>query len=104
MLPCLEHTRPRLGRGLPQVLRQPRPPLAAGSSGTPWASLRRKAWALLVFGLIVALICTRATLTAVQEEKEVVQLAQELVAREAAVGGFWPAFGLWRAICLRQTA
>ena len=40
---------------------------------------------------MVALICTRATLTAVQEEKEVVQLAQELVAREAAVGCFWPA-------------
>ncbi len=98
---------------LPQVSRQPRSPLAAGSSGTSWASLRRKAWALLIFGLMVALICTRATLTAVQEEKEVVQLAQELVAREAAVGGLWPAswlmagylpLGLWQAICLRQTA
>ena len=43
---------------------------------------------------MVALICTRATLTAMQEEKEVVQLAQELVAREAAVGLF---FGLLSA-------
>ena len=58
---------------------------AAGAGRTSWASLRRKAWLLLAFGLVVALICTRATLTAVQEEKEVVQLAQELVAREAAV-------------------
>ena len=54
----------------------------------PWAvrGPRRKAWALLVFGMVVAVVCTRATLTAVQQEAEVVQLAQELVASEAAVG------------------
>lgn len=46
---------------------------------------RRKAWGLLVFGMVVAVVCTRATLTAVQQEAEVVQLAQELVASEAAV-------------------
>ena len=49
------------------------------------ASPRRKAWALLVFGMVVAVVCTRATLTAVQQEAEVVQLAQELAASEAAV-------------------
>lgn len=46
---------------------------------------RRKAWALLAFGLVVAVVCTRATLTAVQQEAAVVQLAQELAASEAAV-------------------
>ena len=46
---------------------------------------RRKAWGLLVFGVLVAVVCTHATLTAVQEEAEVVQLAQELAASEAAV-------------------
>lgn len=46
---------------------------------------RRKAWSLLVFGVLVAVVCTRATLTAVQQEAEVVQLAQQLAASEAAV-------------------
>ena len=46
---------------------------------------RRKAWGLLIFGMVVAVVCTRATLTAVQQEAEVVQLAQELAASEAAV-------------------
>ncbi|KAL0050456.1 hypothetical protein WJX82_011533 [Trebouxia sp. C0006] len=53
----------------------------------PWGvkGPRRKAWTLLVFGMVVAVVCTRATLTAVQQEAEVVLLAQELVASEAAV-------------------
>lgn len=51
---------------------------------------RRKAWTLLVFGMVVAVVCTRATLTAVQQEAEVVLLAQELVASEAAVTFFLP--------------
>ena len=46
---------------------------------------RRKAWGLLIFGVVVAVVCTHATLTAVQQEAEVVQLAQELAASEAAV-------------------
>ena len=46
---------------------------------------RSKAWGLLVFGVVVAVVCTRATLTAVHQEAQVVQLAQELVASEAAV-------------------
>ena len=46
---------------------------------------RRKAWGLLLFGMVVAVVCTHATLTAVQQEAEVVQLAQELAASEAAV-------------------
>ena len=49
---------------------------------------RRKAWGLLVFGLVVAVVCTRATLTAVQQEAAVVQLAQELAASEAAVSSY----------------
>ncbi len=51
---------------------------------------RRKAWGLLVFGMVVAVVCTRATLTAVQQEAQVVQLAQELVASEAAVHTKYP--------------
>ncbi len=56
----------------------------------PWGvkGPRRKAWTLLVFGMVVAVVCTRATLTAVQQEAEVVLLAQELVASEAAVSLF----------------
>ena len=38
-----------------------------------------------MFGMVVAVVCTRATLTAVQQEAAVVQLAQELAASEAAV-------------------
>ena len=63
-----------LKEGAPQQL-SPR-----GLKGT-----RRKAWGLLVFGVLVAVVCTHATLTAVQQEAEVVQLAQELAASEAAV-------------------
>jgi len=58
----------------------------------PWGvkGPRRKAWTLLVFGMVVAVVCTRATLTAVQQEAEVVLLAQELVASEAAVSLVFP--------------
>lgn len=54
---------------------------------SPWGlkGPRRKAWGLLVFGVLVAVVCTHATLTAVQQEAQVVQLAQELAASEAAV-------------------
>lgn len=58
----------------------PQPKAVLGQKG-----FRRKAWGLLVFGLVVAVVCTRATLTAVQQEAAVVQLAQELAASEAAV-------------------
>lgn len=56
-------------------------------SMSPWGlkGPRRKAWGLLVFGVLVAVVCTHATLTAVRQEAQVVQLAQELAASEAAV-------------------
>lgn len=72
-------------------------PKSAGEGGTllpreghqvgfgAYKGMRRKAWVLLAFGLVVAVVCTRATLTAVQQEAAVVQLAQELAASEAAV-------------------
>ena len=54
-------------------------------TGAGHKGFRRKAWGLLVFGLVVAVVCTRATLTAVRQEAAVVSLAQELAASEAAV-------------------
>ena len=103
MLPSLEPTQVRQGAASGAQARPGLPLLQVqvAHPGRPCAARLGPCWS---FGLVVALICTRATLTAVQEEKEVVQLAQELVAREAAVGGFWPALGYWQAICLRQTA
>ncbi|KAK9816581.1 hypothetical protein WJX72_002235 [[Myrmecia] bisecta] len=50
-----------------------------------WSSTRRKAWLLLLFGVFVGVMCTRATLTAVKQEAEIVALAQQLVAQEAKV-------------------
>ena len=47
-----------------------------------WSSMRQKAAALALFGLVVGCLCTRATLLAVREEGEVVSLAVELAAKE----------------------
>lgn len=66
----------------PQGVDAPRP----GSPGQQqWAAQRRQAAALLVFGLLVGSACTRATLMAVREEGEVVQLAVELAQKEQKV-------------------
>ncbi|GFH19162.1 Aa_trans domain-containing protein [Haematococcus lacustris] len=51
-----------------------------------WVWRRRKALALLVFGLVSGIACTDAILSAVKEEAVVVQLAQQLAAHEAVVG------------------
>ena len=48
--------------------------------------------ALLVFGLLVGCLCTRATLMAVQEEGEVVQLAVELAQKEQKVCDTCPGY------------
>lgn len=77
--------------GISQHLSSGTQPLMEGAphllSMSPWGlkGPRRKAWGLLVFGVLVAVVCTHATLTAVQQEAQVVQLAQELAASEAAV-------------------
>ncbi len=46
---------------------------------------RRKAVALLIFGIVSGFTCTDAILGAVREEAAVVQLAQQLAAHEAVV-------------------
>ena len=77
--------------GISQHLSSETQPLMEGNPQLPSMSPRglkgprRKAWGLLVFGVLVAVVCTHATLTAVQQEAQVVQLAQELAASEAAV-------------------
>eukprot|EP00887_Chlorella_sp_A99_P002617 scaffold6.g2617.t1 len=54
--------------------------------GSPlWRQRRRMAAALLVFGVAAGLLCTHALVTSIQEEAEVVQLAQELVREETRV-------------------
>jgi sodium-coupled neutral amino acid transporter 10 len=50
-----------------------------------WVWRRRKAFALLIFGIVSGITCTDAILGAVQEEAAVVQLAQQLAAHEAVV-------------------
>lgn len=50
-----------------------------------WVWRRRKAVALLIFGLVSGITCTDAILGAVKEEAAVVQLAQQLVAHEVVV-------------------
>jgi amino acid permease len=50
-----------------------------------WSWRRRVARALLVFGVAAGVLCTHAILSSIQEEKAVVQLAQELVAHEVVV-------------------
>lgn len=50
-----------------------------------WACRRRWAMGLLAFGIISGILCTDAILSSISEEKAVVQLAQELVAREVVV-------------------
>ncbi|GMH38063.1 hypothetical protein BSKO_05947 [Bryopsis sp. KO-2023] len=53
----------------------------ADRTSSQWIWRRRKAVLLLLFGVSAGAICTTATLRAVHEENEVVQLAQELVER-----------------------
>lgn len=54
--------------------------------GSPrWKQRRRMAVALLLFGVLAGVGCTRALVASIQEEAEVVQLAQELVREEAKV-------------------
>lgn len=50
-----------------------------------WVWRRRKALALLLFGVMSGIACTDAILGAVNEEAAVVQLAQQLVAHEVVV-------------------
>ena len=50
-----------------------------------WAGMRQRAWMLLLVGIVVGVACTKATLTAVHQEAEVVQLAQEIAASEVQV-------------------
>ena len=50
-----------------------------------WSWRRRKAIALLIFGVIASIASTDAILSAVQEEAAVVELAQQLVAHEVVV-------------------
>lgn len=69
----------------------------AGSPGQQqWAGQRRQAAALLLFGLLLGSACTRATLMAVREEGEVVQLAVELAQKEQKVWqlGYEAVFGV----------
>ncbi|KAL4527497.1 hypothetical protein Ndes2526A_g08720 [Nannochloris sp. 'desiccata'] len=47
-----------------------------------WRQRRRAAAVLLLFGLIAGVACTAALLTSIQEEAEVVQLAQEIAKEE----------------------
>lgn len=49
--------------------------------------MRNRAWLLLAMGVVVGVACTRATLMAVHQEKEVVQLAQNMAASQVEV---WP--------------
>lgn len=68
-------------------------PVAGGKPGllappelrAAWVWRRRVARALLAFGLVAGVLCTHATLSSIQEEAAVVQLAQELVAHEVVV-------------------
>ena len=54
--------------------------------GSPrWKQRRRMAAFLLLFGVLAGVGCTRALVASIQEEAEVVQLAQELVREEAKV-------------------
>ncbi len=53
--------------------------------GLQWAPSRRKAYALMAFGVVVGTLCTRATLQAVHTEGQVVSLAKELVQQEQQV-------------------
>ena len=48
--------------------------LPAGSN--VWQRRRRMATALLVFGCVAGVLCTHALVVSIQEEAEVVQLAQ----------------------------
>ncbi|MEW5308849.1 MAG: hypothetical protein WDW38_000779 [Sanguina aurantia] len=57
----------------------------AGDARWVWVWRKRQAMALLIFGLISGVLCTDAILGAVKEEAVVVQLAQRIAAREAAV-------------------
>ena len=50
-----------------------------------WRQRRRMATALLLFGVAAGFMCTHALVTSIQEEAEVVQLAQELVREEERV-------------------
>eukprot|EP00884_Botryococcus_braunii_P010425 jgi/Botrbrau1/19384/Bobra.0338s0014.1 len=60
-----------------------RTPSQGGHESIP--ALRRKALALLLFGTVVGVACTHATIMAVHQEAEVIQLAQEIVARNQQV-------------------
>lgn len=50
-----------------------------------WVGIRQRAWMLLAVGIVVGVACTRATLLAVHQENEVVQLAQEMAASVSQV-------------------
>jgi hypothetical protein len=50
-----------------------------------WLWRRRKAFCLLIFGIVSGITCTDAILSAVKEEAQVVQLAQKLAAHENVV-------------------
>lgn len=50
-----------------------------------WRRLRGAAWALLILAAGAGVACTAATLAAVHEENEVVQLAQQLAASTVQV-------------------
>ena len=63
-------------------------PRAGSPSHQQWSSQRQKAAALLLFGLVVGCLCTRATLLAVREEGEVVSLAVELAQKEQKARAF----------------
>jgi amino acid permease len=59
----------------------------SGSLSAPqnWKRQRKMAIALLLFGLIAGVACTRALIVAIREEAEVVELVQELVKEEKKV-------------------
>jgi hypothetical protein len=59
----------------------------SGSLSAPqsWKRQRKTAIALLLFGLIAGVACTRALIVAIREEAEVVELVQELVKEEKKV-------------------
>lgn len=50
-----------------------------------WRQRRRMAGALLLFGCMAGVLCTHALVVSIQEEHEVVQLAQELAREETKV-------------------
>ncbi|PRW56400.1 divinyl chlorophyllide a 8-vinyl- chloroplastic [Chlorella sorokiniana] len=55
------------------------------SGSATWRQRRRMAGALLLFGCVAGVLCTHAIMLSIQEEAEVVQLAQELVREETKV-------------------